>query len=174
MPIWVLEIPCVASPESILCWFYYSCTCFFCKLHDLIDFWLIHDIMPESHFCRRDVCERDTRIMCDTFSRPEGELQTILHIEKCNCSVLKLFSGNSCGRKTESITIKCEWFLEICYAEGDDGDSWFHNYLFFTYDIPKSLFRTIAHIFFRLADFDAFYESKIPKIFLYRESIIKI
>lgn len=143
MPVWVLEISCVASPESILCWFYYSCSCFFCKIHDFIDFCLIQDIMPESASCCWDVFERDTCIMCDAFSRPEGELQSILHIEKCDTSILELFSDNSCGRKTESISIKCEWFFEIGYTEGDDGDSWFHIFVFYLV-ISSPFFKTFS------------------------------
>ena len=126
MPIWVLEISCIASPESIFCWFDDICSCFFCKLHDLIDLRLTQDIMPESHFYRRDVFERDTRIMCDAFSRPEGELQSILHIDKCDTPILEFFPDNSLGRESESISIKGYRFLEIGYTEGDDGDSWFH------------------------------------------------
>ena len=143
MPVWVLEISCVASPESILCWFDYICSCFFCKLHDFIDFCLTHDIMLESDLCRRDVFERDTCIMCDAFPWPEGELQSILHIDKCDISILELFSDNSCGRKTESITIKCEWFLEIGYTEGDDGYSWFHIFVFYLV-ISSSFFKTFS------------------------------
>ena len=127
MPIEILEIPAISSIKCFRGSLRDSRSGTLGECDDAVYLLFTLDIVSESESRVRWSRDGESGVVGDTCLWPKGETESILEVEKCDRTILELFSDDPIRRETETITIESYGLLEILDREGDDSDFGFHE-----------------------------------------------
>jgi hypothetical protein len=64
--------------------------------------------------------------MCNAGSRPQGQAQAMLKLEKCHGTMLELFADDARAREPKAVAIEAQGCFQIIDTDGDHGDRRLH------------------------------------------------
>ena len=120
VPVGILKVTRVTSPEGILRRFDDDRTRFPCLLHDVIDLGPGRNVMSKSEIGGTRLARGKAGIMRETFARPDGKLESGLQIEEGNRSMLELVSDDTFRLQPKAVTVEIERSFQIIDAERNE------------------------------------------------------
>ena len=121
------EVAGVAAIKGVLRFFEDVCPGFSGLFHEIVDGLLAGDVVGEGEFGGAAGLQGDVGVPGDIFSGPKAELEAGLKIEEGDSAVFVFGADDALGGPAKAVAVELQGGFEIVHAEGDEGDSWFHE-----------------------------------------------
>src|SRR6188768_3979256 len=95
-------------------------------LYDRVNLFFRGDVVAKREFGRAWRAFRKRRVVGDAPSQPDGELYARLQVEEGDGTVSEFGADNTLRGEAKPVAVEPEGPLHVVYADGDDGDPWFH------------------------------------------------
>src|SRR5262245_15571491 len=126
MPVGILKVSGVPTPECLGGRFGDSGSSLFCLFHNAINFSFTADVVTDCKFGWIRHRSSDIRIPLNTAARPKSKLQSPLQIEECDSAIFKFLANDSFGFKTETIAIEGYSLLQVINTQRKQRNPRFH------------------------------------------------
>jgi hypothetical protein len=122
MPVGVLEVAGVATPEGVVRGLHDDGARPAGLLHDRVDFESRGDVVPDGELGRARAPGRDSRVPRDAPPWPQREPQTGLQVEERDGAVLELRADDAVGLQAETVAVEPDGPLQVVDTERDERD----------------------------------------------------